>query len=112
MIGARTFGTAFAAVLVIVAGSTACGVERASTTTREASSDMDTDRPVFDTWEEAAVAEAERLNPGLVDARADRVESPPSFERMRVRAAGGYCHIYGGKVDSRVGWQANDLGGC
>jgi hypothetical protein len=33
-------------------------------------------------------------------------------ERVRVQADGGYCHIFGGKHDSRVGWQANDLGTC
>lgn len=73
---------------------------------------MDADRPVFDTWEEAATAEAQRLDPDVQDLRADRVEFPPGFERVRVQGADGYCHIFGGKYDSRRGWQANDLGPC
>jgi ABC-type glycerol-3-phosphate transport system substrate-binding protein len=109
MVGSRS--VTLLALLVALSGATACGVPGSATTTTT-TTDMDGDRPIADTWERAAVAEAERLNPGLVDVRVDRVDIPASFERVRVRAAGGYCHIFGGKYDSRVGWQANDLGTC
>lgn len=71
---------------------------------------LDGDRPVRATWERAAIAEAKRLARGLASPVAARVRMG-SVERVRVTAP-GYCHLFGGLYDKRVGWQANDLGEC
>lgn len=99
-----------AAFLALAAG--ACGGADTGTSSRAATDDLDTNQPVFDTWEEAAIAEAERLNPELGETRTDRIEIAPQDERVRVQAPGGYCHIFGGKFHAEQGWQANDLGTC
>lgn len=98
-------------VLVLACVVVACSGDT-GTTSRSATSGFDPERAVADSWEEAAVAEAERLSPGLSNPRAERVDVTPMDERVRVEADGDYCHIFGGKFDSRIGWQANDLGTC
>lgn len=74
---------------------------------------LDMNHPAHDTWEEAALAEATRLTPALVNPVAKKVQygNPVVFERVRVTGV-GYCHVFGGLHDSRHGWQANDLGSC
>ena len=62
----------------------------------------------YDTWEEAAIAEADRLHPGLRDLTAERVDLTTLDERVVVRASSGFCAIYGGMaVEDR--WQANEV---
>lgn len=100
------------ALLAIVFGAAACDGGDSVTSIEQESGDLDLSQPVFDTWEEAALAEAERLNPGLTDTRVDRVEISPQDERVRIQASDGYCRVFGGKFHRNQGWQANDLGAC
>lgn len=62
----------------------------------------------YDTWEEAAIAEAQRLHPELTELTAERVDLTTLDERVVVRASSGFCGIYGGMaVEGR--WRADEV---
>lgn len=62
----------------------------------------------YASWEEAAIAEAQRLHPGLAGVTAERVDLTTLDERVVVRAASGFCAVYGGRaVEGR--WQADEV---
>lgn len=61
----------------------------------------------YDTWEEAAAAEARRLHPELTGITTELVDLTRLDERILVRANGGYCAVYGGmELEGR--WQATE----
>lgn len=65
----------------------------------------------YDTWEEAALAEASRLHPGLEGLRAERVHIRGVGDRVYVEAKGGFCRVYGGmRLQDR--WRANETVSC
>ena len=105
-----------AATAVLLAGCSGSG----STEVAEAVETVDAVRSVevtpasveegqwYDTWEEAAIAEARRLHPGLTGLTAERVELTTLDERVVVRAPSGFCAVYGGMaVEDR--WQADEV---
>jgi hypothetical protein len=105
--GVRRANVLIPAVVLVLLALAACGGDD-----RTATLDLDPARPAFATWEEAALAEAGRLHPGLSSPEAARVEVAPLSERIRVSDADGYCRLFGGKFRAGEGWQANDLGAC
>lgn len=84
---------------------------QSSTAAVTVESDDLTEGDWYASWEEAALAEAERLHPELEDLNAERVSIRGVGDRVYVEAEGGFCRVYGGmRLNDR--WRANETSSC